>query len=106
DTFAEDPRFATNRDRVERYETLRPLLAERLRTRTRAEWIAALTAEGIPCGSVRDVSEVLEDPQLHARHMIESAEHAVLGAVRVLGIPIKLSDAPGRIESAPPVLGQ
>jgi crotonobetainyl-CoA:carnitine CoA-transferase CaiB-like acyl-CoA transferase len=106
DAFAEDPQFATNRDRVERYETLRPILADRLRTRTRADWIAALTAEGIPCGSVRDVSEVLEDPQLHARHMIESAEHAVLGAVRVLGVPIKLSDTPGNVASAPPVLGQ
>jgi crotonobetainyl-CoA:carnitine CoA-transferase CaiB-like acyl-CoA transferase len=49
---------------------------------------------------------VLEDPHLHARDMIASAEHAVLGAVRVLGVPIKLSDTPGGIESAPPVLGQ
>jgi crotonobetainyl-CoA:carnitine CoA-transferase CaiB-like acyl-CoA transferase len=106
DALAEDVRFATNRDRVERYETLRPLLANHLRTRTRAEWIAALTAEGIPCGAVRDVAEVLEDPHLHARDMIASAEHAVLGAVRVLGVPIKLSDTPGRIESAPPVLGE
>jgi crotonobetainyl-CoA:carnitine CoA-transferase CaiB-like acyl-CoA transferase len=106
DALAEDVRFATNRDRVERYETLRPLLANHLRTRTRAEWIAALTGEGIPCGAVRDVGEVLEDPHLHARDMIASAEHAVLGAVRVLGVPIKLSDTPGGIESAPPVLGQ
>jgi len=106
DALAEDVRFATNRDRVEWYETLRPLLASHLRTRTRAEWIAALTAEGIPCGAVRDVAEVLEDPHLHARDMIASAEHAVLGAVRVLGVPIKLSDTPGRIESAPPVLGE
>ncbi len=104
--LAEDVRFATNRDRVEWYETLRPLLASHLRTRTRAEWIAALTAAGIPCGAVRDVAEVLEDPHLHARDMIASAEHAVLGAVRVLGVPIKLSDTPGRIESAPPVLGE
>jgi crotonobetainyl-CoA:carnitine CoA-transferase CaiB-like acyl-CoA transferase len=106
DALAEDVRFATNRDRVERYETLRPLLANHLRTRTRAEWIAALTGAGIPCGAVRDVGEVLEDPHLHARDMIASAEHAVLGAVRVLGVPIKLSDTPGGIESAPPVLGQ
>ena len=106
DALGEDAQFATNRDRVERYEILRPLLAARLRTRTRAEWIAALTAEGIPCGSVRDVGEVLEDPHLHARNMIESVEHAVLGEVRVLGVPIKLSDTPGRISNAPPVLGQ
>jgi crotonobetainyl-CoA:carnitine CoA-transferase CaiB-like acyl-CoA transferase len=103
---ADDPRFTTNRDRVQHYGTLRPLLAERLLAGTRAQWIAALTAEGVPCGSVRDVAEALEDSQLHARSMIEVVQHATLGAVRVLGVPVKLSDTPGSVRSAPPSLGQ
>jgi formyl-CoA transferase/CoA:oxalate CoA-transferase len=101
-----DARFATNRDRVAQYDELRPRIAARLRTRPRAEWIARLTAEGIPCGSVRDVEEVLRDPQLSARVMVETVEHVTLGAVRVLGVPIKLSATPGSIRSAPPTLGQ
>ena len=81
-------------------------MAERLRTRTRADWIASLNAEGVPCGAVRDVGEVLNDPQLAAREMIEAVEHATLGAIRVLGVPIKLSDTPGAVRTAPPTLGQ
>jgi crotonobetainyl-CoA:carnitine CoA-transferase CaiB-like acyl-CoA transferase len=106
DDLAEDPRFSTNGARVQHYEILRPLLANRLRERSRAEWIASLTAAGVPCGSVRDVPGVLEDPHLHAREMIQTAEHAALGAVRMLGIPVKLSATPGGIRCAPPTLGQ
>jgi crotonobetainyl-CoA:carnitine CoA-transferase CaiB-like acyl-CoA transferase len=60
----------------------------------------------VPCGSVREVGEALEDPQLHARQMIETVDHLTAGAVRVLGVPIKLSDTPGGVRSAPPALGQ
>jgi crotonobetainyl-CoA:carnitine CoA-transferase CaiB-like acyl-CoA transferase len=104
--LAADPRFTTNRERVRNYDVLRPLLADRLRSRTRAAWIEALTAEGVPCGAVRDVAEVLEDPQIAARSMVEAAEHATLGSVRVLGVPVKLSDTPGSVRTAPPTLGQ
>jgi crotonobetainyl-CoA:carnitine CoA-transferase CaiB-like acyl-CoA transferase len=104
--LAHDPRFAANRDRVANYDTLRPLLAERLNSRTRGEWVAALKSAGVPCGSVRDVAEVLEDAHLTARQMIETVEHATAGAVRVLGVPIKLSGTPGGVRAAPPALGQ
>ena len=103
---AEDPRFATNRDRVSHYEILRPLLAERILQRSRAEWIERLMAAGVPCGSVRDVSEVLRDPQMTAREMIAAVEHAAVGSVQVLGVPIKLSETPGTVRAAPPTLGQ
>ncbi len=104
--LAADPRFAANRDRVTNYSVLRPLLAAKLATRPRGEWVSALKASGVPCGSVRDVGEVLQDPQLHARSMIEDVEHAIAGAVRVLGIPLKLSETPGGVRTAPPMLGQ
>lgn len=105
-TLASDPRFATNPDRVAHYAELKPLLDARLRTRPRAEWIAALTAEGVPCGSVRDIGQVLEDPQLHDREMLATVAHATLGQVRVLGSPLKLSGTPTRIRTGPPTLGQ
>ena len=101
-----DPRFATNRDRVEHYDEVRPKIADRLRSRSRAEWMEVLRPEGVPCGAVRDVAEVLEDPHLAARRMIEAVEHATVGGVRVLGVPIKLSDTPGAVTTAPPTLGQ
>jgi crotonobetainyl-CoA:carnitine CoA-transferase CaiB-like acyl-CoA transferase len=102
----DDERFATNRGRVSHYDVLRPRLAEKLRERPRAAWVDALKAAGVPCGAVREVSEVLQDEHLKARHMIESVEHAVAGAVTVLGVPMKLSDTPGAVRTAPPALGQ
>jgi crotonobetainyl-CoA:carnitine CoA-transferase CaiB-like acyl-CoA transferase len=101
-----DERFATNRLRVTGYAELKPILSERLRSETRRSWIERLTAEGVPCGSVRDLEEVFSDPQLEAREMIASVEHATLGAMKVLGVPVKLSDTPGSVRTAPPTLGQ
>jgi crotonobetainyl-CoA:carnitine CoA-transferase CaiB-like acyl-CoA transferase len=104
--LAADERFATNQARVAHHDQLRPMLLERLRRRPRSEWVAELKRNGVACGSVRDVAEVLEDPQLDARDMIETVEHVTAGAVRVLGVPIKLSDTPGAVRRAPPGLGQ
>lgn len=98
--------YATNRQRVAGYEHLRPVLADRLLTRSRAHWIEALTAAGVPCGSVRDLAELFADPQIAARHMIEDVTHATLGPLRVLGTPLKLSKTPVSVRSAPPTLGQ
>jgi formyl-CoA transferase/CoA:oxalate CoA-transferase len=106
DALAEDPRFATNRDRVVNQEALRPRLQEVLATRTRSEWVCALRRAGVPCGSVRSIDEVLSDPQLEARGMIADLPHPTLGAVRVIGSPVQLSDTPAYLRSAPPTLGQ
>ncbi len=102
----DDERFATNRDRVTRYGELRPLVAGVLWRQTRQYWIERLQAAGVPCGSVRDLREVFADPQLQAREMVETVDHLRLGALRVLGLPIKLSDTPGSVRRAPPTLGQ
>ena len=104
--LADDERFTTNQARVSHHDQLHPLLSERLRVRSRAAWVADLKREGVPCGSVRDVGEVLEDPHLDARGMIETVEHISDGAVKVLGVPIKLSETPGSVRTAPPALGQ
>lgn len=104
--LATDSRFVTNRARVEHYDALRPQLADRLKARTRGAWLKDFRSAGVPCGAVRDVGEVLDDPQLADREMIAWVEHATLGAVRVLGVPIKLSGTPGAVRSAPPTLGQ
>jgi crotonobetainyl-CoA:carnitine CoA-transferase CaiB-like acyl-CoA transferase len=101
-----DERFATNRQRVTAYDEFRPIVADRLRTRTRQHWIETLTAAGIPCGSVRNLQEVFDDPQLAARAMIAEIEHATIGPLRTLGVPVKLSETPGAVRTPPPTLGQ
>jgi crotonobetainyl-CoA:carnitine CoA-transferase CaiB-like acyl-CoA transferase len=104
--LTDEPRFATNPARVVNATALRDLLVPVLRTRSRQQWIESLTAAGVPCGAVREVPEVLSDPQVLERRMIEAVEHATLGQLKVLGIPIKLSDTPGTVRTAPPTLGQ
>jgi len=104
--LAEDPRFATNRQRVTAYDELRPLVADRLRTRPRQHWIERLTAAGVPCGSVRNLQELFDDPQLEAREMIARIEHSTIGVLRTLGVNVKLSRTPGSVRAAPPTLGQ
>jgi crotonobetainyl-CoA:carnitine CoA-transferase CaiB-like acyl-CoA transferase len=96
----------TNAQRVANYEVLRPVISSRLRGATRAEWVARMKAAGVPCGSVRTIAEVVQDEQVQARDMVREVEHAAAGSIRVLGVPIKLSDTPGSVRTAPPTLGE
>ena len=104
--LADDPRFRTNRDRLTNYEVMKPELDLALAARTRAEWTERFRAAGVPCGAVRDVGEVLADPQIAARDMVATLAHPTAGATRVIGTPIKLSDTPGSVRTPPPTLGQ
>ena len=106
DALVADPRFATNRDRLEHYDELKAVLDRTFRTATRREWIARLAAAGVPCGAVRDLSEVLTDPHLQARDMIATLMHPTVGATRVMGTPMKLSGTPATLRLPPPTLGQ
>ena len=104
--LARDERFTTNAGRVSNYAALGPALTIALRTRTRSDWTDALVAAGVPAGPVRSVGEALADPQLAARDMMARATHAAAGEVSLLGVPVKLSDTPGTVRTAPPTLGQ
>ena len=100
-----DPRFANTRDRNRNREILRPLLVERLRTRTASEWFHRLSAAGIPCGPINSVEggialarELGLDPVVE----VGAGENAVPG----IRHPISFSLTPPRHELPPPALGQ
>jgi crotonobetainyl-CoA:carnitine CoA-transferase CaiB-like acyl-CoA transferase len=101
-----DGRFSTNPARVVNYEALSQEMRGVLRARSRAEWIEALTAAGVPCGDVREVPEVFADPQVLAREMVQVVQHLTAGPLNVVGVPVKLSETPGSVRTAPPTLGQ
>jgi crotonobetainyl-CoA:carnitine CoA-transferase CaiB-like acyl-CoA transferase len=104
--LCEDARFATNPARVVHHVELRQRLVPVLRRHPRAHWLETLTEAGVPCGDVRGVPEALSDPQILAREMVQSVEHATAGMLKVVGVPIKLSETPGSVRTAPPTLGQ
>jgi len=101
-----DPRFCTNPLRVANRGVLEPMIVEVFHTRTATEWTAHFKATGIPCTPVRTLEEVAADPQAEARAMFPVLEHPTAGAVKVTGAPVKLSQTPGSIVSAAPLLGQ
>ena len=68
--------------------------------------VAALDAAGVPAGAVRGLHEVLTQEQILARRMVESVVHPVAGEIRLLGVPVKLSETPGNIRTPPPTLGE
>jgi crotonobetainyl-CoA:carnitine CoA-transferase CaiB-like acyl-CoA transferase len=104
--LADDTRFATNGARVEHRAELRPLLAAAFGTRPSADWLAALDAAEVPCGSINDVLEAFASPQAIANGMRVAVDHARLGSVDQVGIPFSLSRTPASIRSAPPLLGE
>jgi formyl-CoA transferase len=104
--LAADPRFDTNKDRMANYADMRPPIDRVFRTASSAEWTARLNAAGVANGEVRNIGQMLDDPQLAAREMVQTLMHPTVGATRVIGAPIKLSATPASLHSAPPVLGQ
>ena len=104
--WAEDARFRTNADRVERRRQLAALLEPVMQQKTGQAWIEILLKHGIPCGRIQSVGEVCDSPQVQARDMVVPLEHAKAGPIRVTGVPIKLSDTPGEVVTPPPILGE
>src|SRR6266571_3462815 len=104
--IAADPRFESMKARLSHYDELRPMIDRVISRMTRSETIAAMADVGIPAGPINTVGEILEDPHIHAREMVVALTHPEYGPLRLLGIPIKLSDTPGTVEMAPPRFGE
>ena len=104
--WRDDPRFATNSARMANRESLTSAINVVLATRTRAEWIAAFDAAGVPVGPVNSIGEALADPQTLARGMVVDLVHPQAGATRALGCPIHFSETPARISRPAPLLGE
>jgi len=104
--LADDPRFATNGDRVDHRADLRPILADRLAADTTAAWLARLEAAEIPCGPILDMVDAFASPQATARSMTVDVEHPAFGVIRQVGSPIAIEGVKPAIRRAPPLLGQ
>jgi formyl-CoA transferase len=100
-----DARFATNNARLENRAALSDAIRLLFADQTVDSLIDRLAAAGVPCGRVRTIEDVLEDPQLAARRML--LELAVgTRSVVVPGNPVKLESVPAIANEPPPALGQ
>jgi crotonobetainyl-CoA:carnitine CoA-transferase CaiB-like acyl-CoA transferase len=103
--LSRDLRFAKAVDRNRNREALRPLLVERLRTRTAGEWFRRLRAAGVPCGPINNVEEGIA----FAREIgLDPVVNVGVGddAVPMVRHPLSFSRTPPRHELPPPALGK
>ncbi|MFN6978213.1 MAG: CaiB/BaiF CoA transferase family protein, partial [Gemmobacter sp.] len=92
--WAGDPRYARSRDRLANRRSLTADMTAALAGAGRAVWIARLNAAKVSCGPINDMPDIEADPQLAERDMIVTLTHPVMGPVRVVGSPLKMSETP------------
>jgi crotonobetainyl-CoA:carnitine CoA-transferase CaiB-like acyl-CoA transferase len=104
--LADDPRFATNRDRVAHRRELGATLDRLFAPLERDAFVARANAATVPVAPVLELDEVFAQPQVAARDMLIEFDHPTVGRMRQVGFPIKLGATPARFVHPPPLLGQ
>jgi crotonobetainyl-CoA:carnitine CoA-transferase CaiB-like acyl-CoA transferase len=101
----EDPRFATNRQRMANRDALEEVMNAVLTTRTTDHWVAELEAAGVPCGPVYDYGQIFADPQVRHRGLVHYASDPELGEVPHTRTPVRIGEGV-RVATVAPKLGQ
>ncbi|HTX86111.1 MAG TPA: CoA transferase [Streptosporangiaceae bacterium] len=101
-----DPRFATNPERVRHRGELRALLAPAFLLRTATVWERLLTKRGIACSRVRTVADLAADPQLGALGMLIPCPHPAIPGLRLVPMPVSLDGRRGATQNPPPRIGE
>jgi crotonobetainyl-CoA:carnitine CoA-transferase CaiB-like acyl-CoA transferase len=104
--LSQDPRFRTEESQLTHREELNAILAECFLEKTTEEWICSLEPQGVLCGEIKTFEEAAHDPQIQANHMVVEMEHPRLGALRLLGTPLRLYDTPPSLRLPPADLGE
>jgi CoA:oxalate CoA-transferase len=102
----DDPRFKTNADRVAHLDETDALVGAWTRTLGKMEVFTIAKRYRIPCAPVRDVAEVMHDPHMHERGMLEWIEHDEIGRIVVPKSPLRFHGADAVATTPSPKLGQ
>jgi crotonobetainyl-CoA:carnitine CoA-transferase CaiB-like acyl-CoA transferase len=100
-----DPKFATNRGRVEHRSELNPILAPAMRKRTTAEWVAAFEKDSVPCGPINTIDQVFDNEQVKARGLKLSLTRDDGVEVPSVANPVVFSATPNQYSTPSPRLG-
>jgi len=104
--LAQDPRFKSNRDRMDNKEELLSILNDFFADKQTSEIEDAIQKKGIPCSSVKNVAEVLADAQVTARKMVMPLPHPDVPDLKLIRTPITFSDSTNMSTLHPPRLGE
>jgi formyl-CoA transferase len=99
-----DPRMVDSATRGRNQEAVDAAITEWTAKRTKHEVTRIIAGAGVPCGAVLTTLELLHDPDLHQRGMMQKIEHPVRGPVIVAGWPLRMSDSKVPLKCAP-ILG-
>tara|TARA_B100001123_G_scaffold450511_1_gene621662 strand:+ start:10043 stop:11272 length:1230 start_codon:yes stop_codon:yes gene_type:complete len=102
----DDPRFDTGPKRTANHSVLEPLLFEAFRRKPSEHWLKEFLAADIPSGPLNTISDVVADPQVKHREMIQEVTHPVAGTMPVANTPIRLSRSESGISGPPPSMGE
>jgi formyl-CoA transferase len=103
---ADDPRYATNSERVKRVEEVDGMVAAWIGARTLREVLEAFEKVEAAIGPIYDAAQILEDPQYLARESVTTVADPDLGPLKMQNVFPRLSRTPGRIRHAGPRLGE
>lgn len=107
DEFIADPRFAGDQLRADNHQPITDAMNAWLASRSRDQAIAELEAARIPAGPVLDPGQVLEDPQVKARQLLQCVEFpGTPAAVPLAATAVQLSATPGSIRHRAPMVGE
>jgi len=104
--WSDAPEFVHNGDRVRNRAKLAELIEAIMSQQPCRHWLSAFEAADIPCGPINDYASVFADPQVAARGMVLETDHPVLGRLRTLGSPLKMSATPADASRRAPLLGE
>jgi crotonobetainyl-CoA:carnitine CoA-transferase CaiB-like acyl-CoA transferase len=101
-----DERFKNNAQRIKHRLELIPILQKAFNQKPAREWLQRFATGGIPAAKINGVSEALNDIQAKERGIVVQLEHPMLGVVKTIANPMRLSDTPVTYRLAPPFLGE
>lgn len=105
-TLGNDPRFATNADRIHNREALIPVLQQKFLREPMSQWLPLLAAADIPAAAIQTVGDALHDQQTISRGLIVEMEHPSLPTLRSIANPIRSSSQPIVYRYPPPILDE
>lgn len=104
--LVDDPRFATNVDRVRNRAEITKIIADEIIQHSTAYWEEQFRARDVLFSPVMSFSQILAHPHVTQSGLIQEVEHSSLGAIKQVGPALLLSETPGEIASPPPRLGE
>lgn len=107
DELVADPRFVRNADRMKNRHALKDILEDALKQHPRMHWTPIMIEQGIPAGPINTLEDVFRDEQVLACNLVQTVEHARLGQLRQVALPVHMSNHDSNsVVSSPPVFGQ